>query len=112
MKIKDLGNRQVFTGVMALSLVVLGLVILLNSLPQRDEIPAFVAWLPRLNAILNATCTVLLIWSWRMIKVRRIDQHKKLNLTAFVLSSLFLCCFILLVSKHITRKPVPSGLFT
>ena len=84
MKIIDLGNRQVFTGVMALSLVVLGLVILLNSLPQREEIPAFVAWLPRLNATLNATCTVLLVWSWRMIKARRTDLHKKLNLTAFV----------------------------
>ncbi len=111
MKIKDLGNRQVFTGVMTLSLVVLGLVILLNSLPQREEIPAFVAWLPRLNATLNATCTVLLVWSWRMIKVRRIDLHKKLNLTAFVLSSLFLLSYVLFHSFGIeTRYPEANPL--
>ncbi len=111
MKFKDLGNRQVFTGVMALSLVVLGVVILLNSLPQREEIPAFVAWLPRLNAILNATCTILLIWSWRMIQVRRIELHKKLNLTAFVLSSLFLLSYVLFHSFGIeTRYPEASPL--
>jgi putative membrane protein len=106
MKIQELGNRQVFAGVMTLSLVVLGLVILLNSLPQREGIPSFVAWLPRLNALLNATCTVLLVWSWRMIKARRIETHKKLNITAFVLSSLFLLSYVLFHSFGIeTRFP-------
>ncbi|MEY3573999.1 MAG: hypothetical protein RLZZ617_597 [Bacteroidota bacterium] len=111
MKIKDLGNRRVFIGVMALSFVVLALVILLNSLPQREEIPSFVAWLPRLNAMLNATCTVLLVMSWQMIRARRIDLHKKLNITAFVLSSLFLLSYVLFHSFGIeTRYPDTSPL--
>jgi putative membrane protein len=106
MQFKDLGNRRVFAGVMALSLVVLGLVILLNSLPQREEIPSFVAWLPRLNALLNATCTLLLIRSWQMIRAKRIEMHKRLNLTAFVLSSLFLLSYVLFHSFGIeTRFP-------
>jgi putative membrane protein len=106
MQFKDLGNRRVFAGVMVLSLVVLGLVILLNSLPQREEIPSFVAWLPRLNALLNATCTLLLIRSWQMIRARRIEMHKRLNLTAFVLSSLFLLSYVLFHSFGIeTRFP-------
>jgi hypothetical protein len=70
-------NRNAKRIVGTLSLVVLGLVILLNNLPQQSSLPWFVPWLPRLNATLNAICTVLLLLSWRMIRLHRIDWHKK-----------------------------------
>jgi len=102
-------NRQVLTGVVVLSVVVLGVVVLLNTLPSSATLPWFVPWLPRLNALLNATCTVLLLWSWRMIKVRRIEMHKRLNLIAFALSSLFLLSYVLFHSYGVeTRYPEGS----
>ncbi|NBV05015.1 MAG: DUF420 domain-containing protein [Cytophagia bacterium] len=54
---------------------------------------------------------MLLVWSWRMIKARRTDLHKKLNLTAFVLSSLFLLSYVLFHSFGIeTRYPEANPL--
>ena len=47
-----------------------------------------------INAILNGSCSVLLIFSLLAIKKRNIALHKKLNLTAFALSSLFLVCYV------------------
>lgn len=46
------------------------------------------------NAILNGICSVLLIFSLLAIKSKNIALHKKLNLTAFVLSALFLVCYV------------------
>ncbi|MDI1354005.1 MAG: DUF420 domain-containing protein [bacterium] len=69
---------------------------LLNQkiLPQPDLIPAFIYKLPMLNALLNGTCSVLLLFSLWAIKKKNIQVHKKLNLTAFVLSSLFLISYV------------------
>lgn len=50
--------------------------------------------LPTLNAILNFTSTVFLVWGF--IKIKRGDReaHKKLMLIALVCSSLFLCSYL------------------
>jgi putative membrane protein len=50
--------------------------------------------LPALNALLNGSCSVLLVLSLLAIKKRNIELHKKLNLTAFLLSSLFLVSYV------------------
>jgi putative membrane protein len=63
-------------------------------LPRPAETPAFVYSLPGLNAILNGTCSALLIASFIAVKRKRFDLHKKLNLTAFALSSLFLISYV------------------
>ncbi len=71
-------------------------VILLNQklIPHPDTFPNFIYKLPTLNAILNGLCTVLLILSLLAIKNKNIALHKKLNLTAFALSSLFLISYV------------------
>ncbi len=71
-------------------------VILLNQklIPHPDAFPNFIYKLPTLNAILNGLCTVLLILSLLAIKNKNIALHKKLNLTAFALSSLFLISYV------------------
>lgn len=71
-------------------------VIILNRkiLPVPSEIPGFIFKLPALNAFLNGTCTVLLIFSLLAVKKKNITLHKKLNLTAFLLSSLFLISYV------------------
>jgi uncharacterized membrane protein YozB (DUF420 family) len=50
--------------------------------------------LPSVNAVLNATAAVLLIWGYTLIRRRRIAQHRKVMQTAFVVSCLFLVCYL------------------
>ena len=52
------------------------------------------AILPSVNAVLNATAAVLLIWGYTLIRRRRIAQHRKVMQTAFVVSCLFLVCYL------------------
>lgn len=85
-----------FRLVMTVSVVVFVAVIILNKkiLPVPAEIPAFVYKLPRLNAFLNGTCSLLLLLSLYFIKQKNVAVHKRLNIFAFCLSSLFLLCYI------------------
>ena len=50
--------------------------------------------LPSVNAVLNATAAGLLIWGYTLIRRRRIAQHRKVMQTAFVVSCLFLVCYL------------------
>lgn len=63
-------------------------------IPHPDTFPSFIYKLPLLNACLNGTCSVLLLVSLMAIKRRNIALHKKLNVTAFVLSCLFLVSYV------------------
>jgi putative membrane protein len=82
---------------MAISAFVLIAVVVLNKkiLPVPDQIPVWVYKLPAVNAILNGTCSLLLVFSLMMIKRKNIEAHKKINIATFVLSSLFLVCYIM-----------------
>ena len=92
-KVKE---KTVFRWVLTLSIIVFVAVIILNRkiLPRPEHLPAFAMYLPLLNAIINGTCSILLLLSLRAIKRKDIITHKKLNLTTFVLSSLFLISYI------------------
>jgi protein SCO1/2/putative membrane protein len=50
--------------------------------------------LPSVNAILNATAAVLLVWGYTLIRRGRIAQHRKVMQTAFMVSCLFLVCYL------------------
>ena len=50
--------------------------------------------LPGLNALLNATATVLLIWGWSLIRARRIQAHRRVMVTAFCVSIVFLISYL------------------
>jgi putative membrane protein len=91
-----MNDKLVFRIIMIISIVVFGAVIILNKkiLPVPETIPAFVYKLPKLNAMLNGTCSLLLLLSLYMIKQKNIAVHKKLNIITFILSSLFLLSYI------------------
>ena len=78
------------------AVLICGLVVILQQkfLPHPDVFPQFIYKLPMVNAILNGSCSILLIFSLLAIKKRNIALHRKLNLTAFALSSLFLVCYV------------------
>ena len=81
---------------MAISIFVFVAVVVLNKkiLPVPETVPAFVFKLPKLNAMLNGTCSLLLLLSLYMIKQKNIAVHKKLNIITFILSSVFLLSYI------------------
>ncbi len=89
-------DKTVFKIVLAVSALICVVVVVLNQklIPVPDTFPAFIYKLPLLNAFINGTCSILLIASLWAIKKRNIRLHKKLNLTAFLLSSLFLISYV------------------
>jgi uncharacterized membrane protein YozB (DUF420 family) len=51
--------------------------------------------LPTINATLNATAAVLLVWGYSLIRRKRIQTHRKVMTSAFVVSCLFLVCYLI-----------------
>ncbi|MEO8150616.1 MAG: DUF420 domain-containing protein [Bacteroidia bacterium] len=89
-------DKLVFRWIFGISIFVFIAVIVLNRkvLPRPDSIPDFVYSLPTLNALLNGTCSVLLLTSLYFIRKKNIAMHRKLNITTFILSSIFLLSYI------------------
>jgi putative membrane protein len=58
------------------------------------------AFLPALNATLNALCTIFLLIGLRFIRTRRITQHRNSMFAAFIVSSLFLVSYIVNHALH------------
>lgn len=56
--------------------------------------------LPALNALLNATSTVLLLFGYRAIRQRKFRRHMKFMLTAFLTSTLFLISYVIYHTFH------------
>ncbi len=50
--------------------------------------------LPAVNAALNATAAVLLIWGYTLIRRRKIATHRKVMTAAFSVSILFLISYL------------------
>ena len=84
----------------AISIFVLVVVVILQSkilniFPQKESIPSWVFSLPLFNAIINGTCSILLLLSLYFIKIKDIKAHKNLNILTFILSALFLVSYII-----------------
>ena len=91
-----LSDKAFFRIALILSIVVFILVIVLNKriLNPPSEFPLFIYKLPLLHAIINGTCAVILVFSLKAIKSKKNKLHKRLNLTAFALSALFLISYV------------------
>lgn len=57
--------------------------------------------LPPINAALNATATLLLVFGRRLAKQGQVARHKRVMISAFAVSSLFL---LLYVSHKVSRN--------
>ncbi len=89
-------NSTIKLIIYSLSLVVFILVVLLNKrvIPAPTEFPSLIYSFPKINAFINGTCFLLLVLSGIAIKKGNIQRHKKLNVTTFGLSSLFLILYV------------------
>jgi putative membrane protein len=89
-------DRAVKITIYGVTVLICAAVLVLNKklLGVPSHIPSFIYDLPLLNACINGTCSILLVFSYRAIRKGKIQTHKKLNLTAFVLSALFLISYV------------------
>ena len=62
--------------------------------------------LPSINAVLNATAAVLLVWGYTLIRGHRQQVHKRVMIAAFVTSCAFLT-FYLIYHAHVGSVPFP-----
>jgi putative membrane protein len=92
-----MSDKFILRFVAVVSVFVFLVVLLLNRhlIPGPKTIPSFVPYLPKLNAFINGTCTILLLISLYFILHGNITIHKRLNILTFCLSSLFLVSYIL-----------------
>ncbi len=92
-----MNDKFIFRFVTGISIFVFLVVVILNRkvIPVTINTPSFVYFLPKLNAIINGLCSVLLVISFLQIRKKNIAAHKKLNIATFILSSIFLISYIL-----------------
>ena len=92
----NFSDKLVFRFVAGVSIFVFVVVVilLLKILPAPAVSPSILYLLPKLNAFLNGTCSILLLASLYCITHKQVQWHKRLNIAAFVLSSLFLVSYI------------------
>jgi putative membrane protein len=61
-------------------------------------------YLPTVNATLNGAAAVLLVWAYWLIRHKRVQAHRKVMIAAFVVSCVFLVCYLVyhaqVGSKH------------
>ncbi|MBI3263509.1 MAG: DUF420 domain-containing protein [Acidobacteria bacterium] len=65
--------------------------------------------LPTLNAVLNATAAVLLLVGHRMIRQGRVDAHRRLMLSAFATSAMFLTSYVIYHAQAGSRPFAGAG---
>lgn len=96
-KTNNIQDRLIFRLIIGTSIFVFVFVVILilKVLPVPAVLPSFTYKLPLINAYLNGTCSLLLLFSLYFVLQKNIVVHKRLNITAFVLSSLFLVLYII-----------------
>jgi len=104
-----MNDKTIFRLVWAISIIVLLAVVFLqanivNLFPNHDVLPAWVQFLPKLNAMINGTCTVLLLASYYFIRQKNIRVHKILNIITLLLSSCFLISYLIFHSAGVETK--------
>lgn len=88
-------DRYVVPVVGMLSALIPLVVALLLFMPKSRTTPGFdVYLLPKINAFINSTVTVLLLAGYYFIRRGWVRRHKSAMLGAFVLSSLFLVSYV------------------
>jgi len=104
-----MNDKAIFRLVWTISIIVLLAVVLLqanivNLFPNHDVLPKWVQFLPKLNAMINGTCTILLLVSYYFIRQKKIRIHKILNIITLLLSSGFLVSYLIFHSAGMETK--------
>ena len=88
-------QRFVWIVSIAIPLVVTALFLIPPAEGLSEDTLRKVYWLPRLNAMLNATAFTCLLFSLLSIKKGNVQRHRGLNTAALSLSALFLVSYVI-----------------
>jgi putative membrane protein len=70
----------------------------------------YIAYLPHLNACLNASSAILLFSGWRFIKAHNVVAHRACQVSALIVSLLFLASYLTYHYNHGTTRFQGTGL--
>ena len=70
----------------------------------------FIGYLPHLNACLNGTSAILLFSGWRFIKAHNVVAHRACQISALIVSLLFLTSYLTYHYYHGTTRFQGTGL--
>jgi len=76
------------------------LVVVIYGHGRATAVPAWVSWLPAVNATLNGTSAVFLVLAWLAIRRRDVVTHSHRILVSLAASTLFLVSYIVYHSVH------------
>ncbi|MEQ8910556.1 MAG: DUF420 domain-containing protein [Vicingaceae bacterium] len=100
-------NNQKFKSLIIIASVLIPVVVaVLYLMPKSWEVGDEVFFLPKLNAFINGLTTLVLIAGLIAIKKKNIILHKRLMISALVLSVLFLLSY---VTYHTLAESTPYG---
>lgn len=99
-------RRFVWTVSIAIPLVVVALFLIPPAEGLTEDTLRKVYWLPRLNALLNASAFTCLLVSFLSIRKGRVARHQALNTAALTLSALFLVSY---VTFHLLTESTKFG---
>lgn len=99
--LKQTSPRTATFIILAVSLAaLLLLIVVIYGHGRAAEVPAWVSWLPALNATLNGTSAVFLVLAWLAIRRRDVVAHSRRVLVSLGASTLFLVSYIVYHSVH------------
>jgi uncharacterized membrane protein YozB (DUF420 family) len=70
----------------------------------------YISYLPHLNACLNGTSAILLFSGWRFIKAHNVAAHRACQVSALIVSTLFLASYLTYHYSHGTTRFQGTGL--
>jgi len=71
---------------------------------------SYISYLPHLNAILNATCALLLFSGYSFIRAGRVAAHRTCQMAAVVVSVIFLASYLTYHYQHGATRFAGEGL--
>jgi len=108
--LKDVSPKKAVGVILGASLGALALlVVVIYGHGRAESAPAWVGWLPGLNAFLNATSAVFLVLAGLAIRRRAVALHARRMLGALFSSALFLVSYIVYHSVHGDTKFTGTG---
>ena len=109
--LKETSPKKATFLILAVSVVaLLVLVGVIYGHGRPTEVPAWVSWLPALNATLNATSALFLVLAYVAIRRRDVVTHSRRMLVSLGASTLFLVSYIVYHSVHGDTKFAGHGL--
>ncbi|MBF2053595.1 MAG: DUF420 domain-containing protein [Candidatus Sericytochromatia bacterium] len=107
----DFDRRVALPAIVAVSALAIAFLFwLIYFGPADGAMAEAVAWMPWLNASLNATSATCLVLGYRAIRQKKQDLHQRLMLSAFGASALFLVSYIIYHTLHGDTRFVAEGL--